>query len=64
LSKAIKASTESRRIGMIVEGFGVAHAHIHLVPLYKSGELLKKGANGVTDEEFSKMAEKISALLD
>jgi len=64
LSRAIKASTGAKRIGMIVEGFGVAHAHVHLIPLHQGGELLKKGATGVTDEEFSKMAEKVRAVLN
>jgi histidine triad (HIT) family protein len=64
LSKPIKTATEAKRVGMIVEGFGMAHAHVHLIPLYKGSELLKKGATDVTDEEFAKMAEKIRAAID
>lgn len=59
LSNPLKIATEATRIGVIVEGFGVAHAHLHLVPLHKASELLKKGATDVTDGEFAKMAEKI-----
>jgi histidine triad (HIT) family protein len=59
LSKPLKTALEATRIGVIVEGFGVNHVHIHLVPLKKGGELLKKGVVGVTDEEFAKTAEKI-----
>ncbi len=61
LSNPLKVATNALRIGVIVEGFGVAHAHIHLIPLHGGGELLKKGATGVTDEEFSAIAEKIKA---
>ena len=60
LSKPLKTAMNAKRIGVIVEGFGVAHVHIHLVPLQKGGELLQKGAVGVTDEEFAKIAETIT----
>jgi histidine triad (HIT) family protein len=63
LSETLKTATRATRIGVIVEGFGVAHVHVHLVPLHKGGELLKKGATDVTDEEFSKTAEKITAEI-
>lgn len=59
LAKPLRTAVGSKRIGMMIEGFGVAHAHIHLVPISGSGELIKKGVSGVTAEEFSKMAEKI-----
>jgi histidine triad (HIT) family protein len=59
LSKPLQTAMNTKRIGVIVEGFGVNHVHIHLVPISKGGELLKKGAVGVTDEEFAKTAEKI-----
>lgn len=63
LAKPLKTATEAKRIGVIVEGFGVAHVHLHLVPLRGGGELLKKGATGVTDEEFARTAEKIKAEI-
>ena len=59
LSQPLKSAMNALRIGVIVEGFGVNHVHVHLVPLHKGGELLQKGAVGVTDEEFSKVAETI-----
>ena len=38
---AQKIQTEMKpiRVGMVVEGFGVPHAHIHLVPLYDNDVL-------------------------
>jgi histidine triad (HIT) family protein len=63
LSNPLKRATGALRIGVIVEGFGVAHAHVHLVPLRGGSELLKKGATGVTDAEFSSTAEKIKAEI-
>jgi histidine triad (HIT) family protein len=64
LAAPLKTATDAARIGVIIEGFGVAHVHVHLVPLHKSGELLKKGETGITDEEFSKTAEKIAAEIN
>src|SRR2546428_3305166 len=33
----LRRLTGARRIGVVVEGFGVPHAHIHLVPVNKTG---------------------------
>jgi histidine triad (HIT) family protein len=35
----LRRLTGARRIGLVVEGFGVAHVHVHLVPVSKAGEL-------------------------
>lgn len=40
LARKIQAEFNPLRVGMAVEGFGVPHAHIHLVPLYDK-EVLK-----------------------
>ncbi len=63
LSNPLKIAMGARRIGVIVEGFGVAHVHIHLVPLHGGSELLKKGAVGVTDDEFAIVTQKIVAQV-
>jgi histidine triad (HIT) family protein len=63
LSKPLRAAMEAKRIGVIIEGFGVVHLHLHLVPINKSGELLRKGAEGVTEDEFSQVAAKIRAEI-
>ena len=31
----------SPRVGVIVEGFGVPHTHVHLVPIYEGNDLKK-----------------------
>ena len=40
LARKIQAEFNPLRVGVAVEGFGVPHAHIHLVPLYDK-EVLK-----------------------
>jgi histidine triad (HIT) family protein len=48
------------RIGVIVAGLEVPHAHVHLVPLHSMEDLsFKKVRPKVTPEEFTVLAEKI-----
>lgn len=60
LSEKMKEAIESPRIGLAIEGFGVDHAHIHLVPVYKSGELNPERAYKASDEELKEIQEKLS----
>src|SRR5258705_3909133 len=39
LAPALRRATKAKRIGMVVEGFGVPHIHVHLVPVNRAGEL-------------------------
>jgi histidine triad (HIT) family protein len=39
LAPALRRATRAKRIGMVVEGFGVSHVHVHLVPVNDAGEL-------------------------
>jgi len=39
IGKHIKDTLDSPRVGIVVEGFGVSHAHVHLVPIYKGNDL-------------------------
>jgi len=59
LSKPIKKATDAKRIGMIVEGFLVHHAHLHLVPLNQGGELDFRRAKKANPAELEAMAGKI-----
>ena len=59
LSQPIKNAVDSRRVGISIEGFGVPHAHIHLVPINKGYELDPNRAKPATPEELKKVAEKI-----
>ncbi len=37
----IRGVIASPRVGIVVEGFGVPHVHIHLVPIYHGNDLKK-----------------------
>lgn len=39
IAQKIQAEMKPIRVGMVVEGFGVPHAHVHLVPLYDKNVL-------------------------
>lgn len=50
------------RVGLVVEGFGVAHAHIHIIPVY-AGNDLKKPTLSPTPQELFLSAQKIRGEL-
>lgn len=45
------------RIGYVVEGFGVPHVHVHLVPLTRDGDLNPINAYQAGPEELAEMRE-------
>ncbi len=59
LSSPIQKATGAKRIGVVVEGFLVHHAHIHLVPINGGGELDFRRARKAGPEELERMAGKI-----
>ena len=52
---------KSPRVGVAVEGFGVPHAHIHLIPLYKI-EDFKKPQDMNVEPDHAKLAELAKRL--
>src|SRR3989338_3964338 len=60
LAKILKNKLKSKKIGLIVEGFGVSHVHIHLVPINSMGELNQKRTKPMNKEELNILAEKIT----
>ena len=59
----LRSAVGSKRIGVLVEGFGIDHCHVHLVPINGSNELTRKGVTGVTDEEFGRISELIKSAI-
>ena len=62
IAKKIQAEMKPIRVGVVVEGFGVPHAHIHLLPLYDKNVLqLHHGYPAETSpKELAKIAKKIA----
>mgnify|MGYP001584568906 CR=1 FL=1 len=59
VAKLLKNNLKTEKIGLIVEGFGVSHAHLHLVPINNQGELTYERAKPMSKEELNKIAKKI-----
>jgi histidine triad (HIT) family protein len=63
LSTPLQNAMQSRKIGIAVEGFGVPHAHVHLVPLHNPNELNPERATHMDEEMLATIAEKIAAEI-
>lgn len=65
VARAIDEALEPLRTGIIVQGLEVPHAHVHLVPLYKSTQVMALGHNvSVSEERMEELKEKISAKVN
>src|SRR5680860_946592 len=42
VAKAQKKAYQPKRVGLMVQGFEVAHGHIHVVPLYEATDITSK----------------------
>jgi histidine triad (HIT) family protein len=63
LAGPLRSAMGTKRIGVLVEGFGVDHCHVHLVPINGSNELTRKGVAGVSDEEFNRVSDQIKSAI-
>lgn len=59
LAEPIRKSFKPERVGLIIEGFVANHCHLHLIPLYNSGELDFKRAKRAKSSELAEWQEKI-----
>jgi len=41
IQSALQKTYSPPKVGLVVEGFGVAHAHLHVIPIYSSEDLNK-----------------------
>jgi histidine triad (HIT) family protein len=63
VAKGIKKTVPCRRIGIMVAGIEVPHAHVHLIPINGVGDLNFAHAKATPNEELAAMAEKIRSNL-
>jgi len=56
---------ECRRVGVMVIGLEVPHAHIHLIPIQQEGDMsLARKRVEMSDEEFKQIALRIIAAFN
>jgi histidine triad (HIT) family protein len=60
IAKIIKDKLKPRRVGLLVEGFLVPHAHVHLVPINHVNELNPERARPSKKEELERVAMEIT----
>ncbi len=64
IAKAIAKAISCTRVGMMVIGLEVPHAHIHLIPIQSEGDMnLSKKRIELTKDEFEKIATDIVSFL-
>ncbi len=62
VASKIRATVECKRVGVVVLGLEVPHAHIHLVPINREGDIdFSRERVKLTPDEFSKIAEDIAS---
>jgi len=59
VSELLKKKINSKRIGVLVEGFGVDHVHVHLVPIDNGGQVCLQYSKHASNEELDKVVKKI-----
>lgn len=63
VAHAIAAVTHPIRVGIIVAGLDVPHAHVHLIPMHGYADLDFARARRASDSELAGMAKKIRAAM-
>lgn len=64
IAKAIEKAISCTRVGMMVIGLEVPHAHIHLIPMQNEGDMnLSKKRVEFSKDEFEKIVTDIVSFL-
>jgi histidine triad (HIT) family protein len=54
---------EIKRIGLVVEGFGVPHAHLHFLPISKAREISQVHSHVPAENEIKEMGDFYRSVL-
>lgn len=63
LAKPLQQAVKAKRIGLAIEGFGVDHIHVHLVPVNKVNELDPNRAKTMASQDLERIAQEIRSLI-
>ena len=64
VAKAIEAAVSCERVGVMVIGLEVPHAHIHLIPINREGDMnLANPRVNLSNEEFDEIAANIRSCF-
>lgn len=62
VAKKMKAFFNVPRVAIIVEGMSVGHVHVHLIPIYKSGDLAAFNKYDLQPGESEKLANELRTV--
>ncbi|MFZ2125092.1 MAG: HIT domain-containing protein [Candidatus Saccharimonadales bacterium] len=62
IGQHIREVIKSPRVGIVVEGYGVPHVHVHIIPIYE-GDDLKKSPDFSKDIDHGALARTAARLL-
>ena len=64
IAQAIEKAITCNRVGLMVIGLEVPHAHIHLIPILQEGDMnLSNERVDLSEDQFEYIAKKISSFL-
>ena len=63
VASAIKKAIPCKKVGVMVAGIEVPHAHVHLIPIQNVSDLNFARAQSMPQEELASIAQKIRASL-
>jgi len=63
IAPIVRRATGARRVGLVVEGFGVPHVHVHLVPVNKAGELNPSRAKAASPARLRAVQRRLAPRL-
>ena len=63
LSEPIRKAFVAKRTGLVVEGFGVPHVHLHLIPINKAHQLDPNLQKRATNKELLSVSKKINKKI-
>lgn len=61
VAKLLKEKLKCNRVGVIISGFEIPHAHIHLIPSNEIEDLDINGAYDATVDELTEMQSKLTS---
>ena len=63
IARAIEREVQCKRVGVMVAGLEVPHAHIHLIPIHRISDLNFANAKPADDDALASLAAKIRTHL-
>lgn len=64
VAKALEKTIPCERVGMAVIGLEVPHVHVHLIPIHVMKDMTFESKVSLTEQEFSALAQEISANFE